>query len=184
MLLTVEQVQHACPGARQARIAAILPHLNAAGEMAEWTTPLRWSMALAQLGHESGDFQWLTEIWGNTPAQIGYEGRRDLGNFVAGDGYRFRGRGLLQITGRANYERLGKRLGIDLLCSPDLLSQPEWAAKSAALFWMDHRLNDYADRGDVEGATRKINGGTNGLMDRHIRYDRACEALGALSLYV
>lgn len=201
MLLTIEQVAHACPGARPARLAAYLPYLNAAAAEAEITTPLRAAMWLAQLGHESCDFAFLTEIWGNTPAQLGYEGRDDLGNFIPGDGYRYRGRGALQLTGRANYHACGDALHLPLEEQPDLAAQPAAAFRVAGWFWRtktdggyrNHvlqpqlrgkHINDYADAGDVENATHVINGGLNGLMDRHLRFDRACEALGALSLYV
>jgi putative chitinase len=144
-----------------------------------WADPLSASMALyaidsparqaafiAQIGHESGRLVYVRELWGPTPSQAGYEGRLDLGNTEKGDGFRFRGRGLIQITGRANYKRAADALGLDLLNQPELLEQPGNAALSAAWFWNVRGLNAYADTGDFNTITRRINGGTNGLQDR------------------
>lgn len=140
---------------------------------------------LAQIGHESGSFQHVREIWGPTPAQRRYEGRVDLGNIVAGDGSRYRGRGLIQITGRANYARLAKRLrkmaAPDFEAFPETLESPKWAALSAADYWLDRKLSQYflPDGGvKFKALTRAINGGLNGLDDRLMRYERAIAALG------
>lgn len=104
-------------------------------------------------------------------------GATNLGNTQPGDGWKFRGRGLMQITGRANYAACGKALGIDLLASPELLEQPATAARAAAWFWTSRGLNALADADDIAGITRKINGGTNGLDDRRARYARAIKVL-------
>lgn len=140
---------------------------------------------LAQVGHESGSFQHVREIWGPTPAQKRYEGRRDLGNVQPGDGYRYRGRGLIQITGRANYARLTMRLrrfmAPDFIVNPELLEQPKWAALSAGDYWLDRKLSQYflPDGGvKFKALTRAINGGLNGYDDRLMRYERAIAALG------
>lgn len=140
---------------------------------------------LAQIGHESGSFQHVREIWGPTPAQKRYEGRRDLGNVQPGDGYRYRGRGLIQITGRANYARLTMRLrrmmAPDFIENPELLEQPKWAAVSAGDYWLDRKLTQYflPDGGvKFKALTRAINGGLNGYDDRLMRYERAIAALG------
>ena len=140
-------------------------------------TPDRQAMFLAQIGHESGGLHWLREIWGPTVAQLGYEGRLDLGNTEIGDGVRFRGRGLLQVTGRANYKSIGLALGLDLVDHPDLLELPENAARSAAYFWKSRGLNRFADEGDVKTCTRRINGGLNGYDQRLALYAKAQEAL-------
>lgn len=150
-----------------------LPFLAQAMEEFEINTPARQAMFLAQIGHESGSLHYSAEIWGPTPAQARYEGRKDLGNTEAGDGSRFRGRGLIQITGRTNYEATGEALGLDLLASPELLAQPELAARSAAWWWKNHGLNEIADTGDNFRATKRINGGTNGLEDRMARFETA-----------
>ena len=94
-------------------------------------TPLRQAAFLAQVGHESGGLHWLVELWGPTLAQRHYEDRDDLGNTIPGDGLRFRGRGLLQTTGRSNYLRTGKALGVDLIANPEKLAEPELASRSA-----------------------------------------------------
>ena len=108
----------------------------------------------------------------------GYEGRLDLGNTEPGDGAKFRGRGLLQTTGRANYAATGKALGVDLLLRPELLGLPPLAARSAGWFWQRKGLNELADAGDFTECTRRINGGLNGLAQRQELY---INALGALA---
>jgi putative chitinase len=122
-------------------------------------TPLRFAHFFAQAAAETGDFRYLREIWGPTDAQRRYEGRADLGNCIPGDGHRFLGRGIFQITGRDNYERFGKLCGIDLCCSPQLAEQPEMALHIACLYWNEHRLNDYADADNILGVSNGINRG-------------------------
>lgn len=155
----------------------VLP-LVAAMEAYAINTPGRAAAFLAQVGHESGQLRRLREIWGPTPAQRRYEGREDLGNTEPGDGKRFMGRGLIQITGRKNYLLCGFALDLDLLSRPELLEQPVAAAASAAWYWHCHRLNRFADAGDFVGLTRAINGGTNGLADRRALWARAKMMLG------
>ncbi len=130
-------------------------------------------MFLAQVGHESGGLHWLREIWGPTATQQRYEGRADLGNTQPGDGSKFRGRGLIQTTGRSNYEATGDALGLPLLDHPELLETPTNAARSAAWFWKSHGLNDLADEGDFMRITRRINGGLNGYDKRVALYEQA-----------
>lgn len=136
--------------------------------MALWAidSDVRQAAFIAQIGHESGRLVYVRELWGPTPAQARYEGRVDLGNTQPGDGKRFMGRGLIQITGRANYQRVGDALGIDFVSSPELLEQPANAALSAAWFWNTHGLNELADTGDFRTITTRINGGMNGYTDR------------------
>ncbi|KZC17006.1 chitinase [Rhodanobacter sp. FW510-R12] len=141
-------------------------------------TPARRSAFLAQIGHESGGLRNTRELWGPTPAQVRYEGRADLGNTQPGDGSRYRGRGLIQITGRANYAAAGKALHLDLIGHPEILEEPDMAALSAAWWWTSHGLNALADKKDFVRITRIINGGTNGLADRLARWDSARKALG------
>jgi len=140
-------------------------------------SPPRAAMFIAQAGHESMGFVHTAEIWGPTAAQRGYEGRKDLGNTQPGDGSRFRGRGLIQITGRSNYEAVSEALGVDFVGAPSLLQQDGYAAQSAAWWWAAHGCNELADTGDVAAVTRRINGGLNGLADRQRRYGIALEAL-------
>ena len=101
---------------------------------------------IAQVGHESGQLRYVREIWGPTAQQLTYEGRADLGNTVKGDGSKYHGRGLIQITGRANYAACGEALGLDLINKPELLELPQHAAMSAAWFWSTKGLNTLADQ--------------------------------------
>lgn len=147
-------------------------------------TPERLAAFLAQIGHESASLRYVAEVWGPTTAQQRYEGRKDLGNTQSGDGSRYRGRGLIQTTGRANYaalrDRLRRRIGPDV---PDFEAEPEqlehlrWAVWSAADYWDWRGLNALADAGHFEQITRRINGGLNGQPDRLARWKRAREAL-------
>ena len=133
------------------------------------TTPLRKAHFLAQIQHESGGFKWLKEL-GNDAYFKKYEGRKDLGNTVAGDGLRFKGRGYIQITGRANYTEISKDLGVDFVSKPELLEQEANAMLSALWFWDKRKLNALADKNDLRGITRRINGGFNGLADREYNF--------------
>ncbi len=144
------------------------------------STSVRQAAWLGQIGHESGGFVYTRELWGPTPAQQRYEGRADLGNTQPGDGKRFMGRGLIQITGRANYRACGAALGVDLEADPTLLQGDVLAARSACWFWRQKNLNALADAGDFVTLTRRINGGTNGLADRQQRWERAKRALGVV----
>ena len=160
-----------------------LPHLQKYLPMYGINTPLRLCHFLAQVGHESGGFRWIREIWGPTDAQKRYEGRNDLGNVQVGDGKKFMGRGLVQVTGRANYASMSQHIFKDarLLDTPQLLEVPEYAVQSACYFWQSRRLNELADAGTSTAAitkvTRRINGGTNGLDDRISRFKVAQKIL-------
>ena len=132
---------------------------------------------IAQIGHESGQLKYVKEIWGPTKAQARYEGRADLGNTVAGDGSKYRGRGLIQITGRANYGACGEALSLDLINHPELLEKPQHACMSAAWFWATKGLNTLADAGQFDKITQRINGGQNGAADRQALYARALKVL-------
>ena len=160
-------------GARIDRAIEWRPHVEAAMAEFEINTPARQAAFLAQIGHESGGLRWATELWGPTEAQRRYEGRKDLGNTEPGDGYKFRGRGLIQTTGRANFADTGEALGVYLLSDPSLLSLPELAARSAGWYWQSRGLNALADVGDFRRITLRINGGTNGLADRLALHEAA-----------
>ena len=160
------EVLAACTGARIDRARVFASFVTDAMKEFGIDTPQRQAAFLAQVGHESGGLKWLTELWGPTASQLRYEGRVDLGNTHLGDGYRYRGRGLIQVTGRDNYARMGRALGMDLEQDPDLLSTPKLAARSAGCFWQSHGLNTYADLGEFSKLTRRINGGLNGQEER------------------
>lgn len=164
-------------GARIDRATEWLPHIEAAMAERDISTPARQAAFLAQIGHESGGLHWVVELWGPTDAQRRYERRADLGNIEPGDGFKYRGRGLIQTTGRANYQAASDALGADLIDQPELLAQPILASRSAAWYWQQHGLNELADAGDFMAITRRINGGTNGYEDRLARYEVAMEVL-------
>lgn len=169
--------------------------LGDAIKYADLTTGLRFSHYIGQVGHESGRFRYVREIWGPTAAQKRYE--RDfsapwpstpersrlkafatnrlayaLGNDRAGDGLRYMGRGDIQTTGRGNYRRLTQRLrarGIDcpdFEASPTLIEQQPWCTLAAADYWVMRNINQWADIDDIYTVTKRVNGGSNGLADR------------------
>lgn len=122
----------------------------------------RFSHFLAQLAHESGNFRYMEEI----ASGVAYEGRKDLGNTQAGDGVRYKGRGPIQLTGRANYRKYGQQLGIDFENNPTIVALPSIGLLVACKYWSDNNLNELADKDDVTMITRRINGGLNGFDDR------------------
>jgi len=126
-------------------------------------TALRLAHFMAQLLHESGGFRYMEEI----ASGQAYEGRADLGNTQAGDGKLFKGRGPIQLTGRANYRTYGAALGMDFERHPEIVSLPSIGLRVALEFWKQRGLNTLADGDDIVAITRKVNGGTNGLADRN-----------------
>lgn len=137
-------------------------------EYAIMDSPLRLAHFMAQLAHESGSFAYMEEIWGPTKAQLGYEGRADLGNTQKGDGFRYKGRGPIQLTGRANYRQFGTKLGMDFERHPEMVAYPSIGLRVALEYWHSRNLNAWADIDDILTITKKINGGTNGLDDRKV----------------
>ena len=172
--MTLNQLKEIMPYAGK-RAEIFLEPLNAAMDEFEINAPARQAAFLAQIAHESGSLRYVKEI----ASGAAYEGRKDLGNTEEGDGMRFKGRGLIQITGRANYTQCGAALGLDLLAEPDLLEQTGNACRSAAWFWHTRGLNELADDGEFKLITKRINGGYNGLEDRRAYYTRAKETLNA-----
>ena len=176
MSITQQQLLQILPSAGPVA-GVFVPVLNAAMVRYQIIGPKRVAAFIAQIGHESGQLKYVKEIWGPTSAQAKYEGRKDLGNAVAGDGSKYRGRGLIQITGRANYMACGEGLGLDLLEQPVLLEKPQHACMSAAWFWATKGLNTLADAGQFDKITQRINGGQNGAADRQALYGRALKVL-------
>ena len=150
-------------------------HIEAAMVEADIVGIPRQAAFLAQVMHETGGFMWLEEL----ASGQAYEGRKDLGNTESGDGRKFKGRGLIMITGRANYTSAGADLGLDLVNNPERAAEPATAARVAAWFWTKKGLNSLADEGKFDSITRKINGGLNGKADRDKLFARAKQVLGA-----
>lgn len=178
MISVVElcRIMPQCPGTIAQRFAG---PLDDAMSVFDIGTPLRRRCFLAQIAHESGQLRYTREVWGPTAAQRRYDQRDDLGNCEVGDGERFLGRGLLQITGRANYRLCSNALYGDdsLLDTPELLEDPDGAAQSAGWFWYMRGLNELADDNDFERITLRINGSTRTVPEREIFLVRACEVI-------
>lgn len=200
MPITAQQLLQILPNAGH-QAGVFVPVLNTAMCKYAIVTRLRVAAFIAQVGHESGQLTRLVEnlnysaeglmkTWpgrfdlvrataaARKPEQIAnivYAGR--MGNTTPGDGWKYRGRGLIQVTGKMNYAACGEALGVDLFNRPELLEQPQYAALSAAWFWSVNGLSNLADAGDLRKITQRINGGLNGLADRQALYDRAIEVL-------
>lgn len=173
-MLTELQLKQCFPLASDIKIDKFLSPLNLTMEKYQINTPQRQAAFLAQLAHESGSLRYVREI----ASGEAYEGRKDLGNTQAGDGVKFKGRGLIQITGRANYEALGIALNYDFINDPLALEKPGAAALSAGWFWNKTKLNELADVNDFKKITKRINGGYNGLKDRCEHWYRIQKVLG------
>jgi putative chitinase len=170
------------------------------------SNPARQAAFIGQASHESGNFKTLNEnlnyraetlmrVWPKrfptlefakqyekNPKKIAnsvYSNRMGNRDEASGDGFRFRGRGLFQLTGHSNYFHAGKALGEDFVMNPDLVATPRYATLTAAFFWQTHKLNDYADARDYVTMTKKINGATIGLQDRINHINHALSVLGS-----
>ena len=205
LILTADSLRHIMPNASEVNILKYLDALKSQLNKFGINTPLRIAYFIAQIAHESGSFKYssenlnysakalrgvfgkyfptddLAEAYARQPEKIAnrvYANRMNNGDEASGDGWRFRGRGLIQLTGRDNYTQCGSELKIDLINHPDLLSdQPNMAVDAAAWFWDRHNLNTYADQDDIKRITKIINGGYNGLEDREAYLARAKEVL-------
>jgi putative chitinase len=170
-LVTIEQIHTICNSVDRKTIELNLPGLNAALATFKINTPIRIAHFLAQVLHECGEFQYLEELASGED----YEGRTDLGNIYPGDGKLFKGRGLMQVTGRDNYRQLSVDTGIDFLGNPYQLSSLKYAALGAGWFWHSRGLNQLADRGDHAEISRRVNGmyPANGQNERDFYLKRA-----------
>lgn len=182
MPINEKQMLQILPNAgRQAGV--FVPALNAAMGKYAIITRLRMAAFIAQVGHESGQLRYVRELGSDAYLSRYDTGRlaQRLGNTpeADGDGQKYRGRGLIQVTGRDNYLACSEALFGDarLLATPELLEHPVYAAMSAGWFWQRAGLNSLADKGDFLAITKRINGGTNGLSDREALYKRALEVL-------
>lgn len=182
MPITAQQLLQILPNAgKQAGVFASA--LNLAMDRFQINTRLRMAAFIAQVGHESGQFRYVKELGGDqylSKYDTGPLAKR-LGNTpeADGDGQKYRGRGLIQVTGRDNYLACSKALFGDdrLLRTPELLEQAEWACKSAAWYWNSRNINAPADIGDLKTVTRRINGGLNGFDERLAFYETALKVL-------
>jgi putative chitinase len=172
MKVTIEQLRKIYPFAGL-RIATFIDPLNAAMEEFEINTLIRVQMFLAQIGHESGELRYVREL----ATGEAYEGRKDLGNVQGGWGKLYKGRGLIQLTGRSNYVKMQDALGIPCVDHPELVETPVNACRSAAWFWKSHGCNELADKDDFMGVTKRINGGVNGLPSRVVYFSRTQEVI-------
>ncbi len=171
--LSAAQLRAVMPKLTDERAGKYLQPLNDALREFDISSPKRQAAFLAQIAHESVELKYLEEL----ASGQAYEGRRDLGNTQPGDGKRYKGRGPLQLTGRANYRAAGQALKIDLETNPDWAARPDIAFRVAGWFWKSHGLNELADRGDILTITERINGGTNGLEKRQQYYRQAKQVL-------
>jgi putative chitinase len=197
--LTAEYLM-AATGSNRENAEKFLPFIQGACKAYDITTPKRVAGFLSQIGHESGGLAMLEEnlnykaetlmrVWpkrfptlefaqqyARNPQKIAnsvYANRMGNGDEASGEGWKYRGRGLKQLTGKDNYRAFSKAIGTDFVASPDLLLEPVNAALSAGWFWSANNLNALADNGDVPGMTKRINGGTIGLEQRQALYAKA-----------
>lgn len=162
MIITKEILKKIAPGAKDSVVTELEKYLDEYLAKYNINTWLRVCHFLAQAAHESAGFKTLEEYASGSA----YEGRKDLGNVNPGDGKRFKGRGIFQLTGRANYKSFGEKVGVDLISNPELAQQGKISVLTACEYWNNRKLSTFADKDDVLSITKKINGGTNGLEDR------------------
>jgi len=199
MAITKEQLTSFFEDTDDDVIESFVDPLNKAMDKFEINNTNRIAMFLAQVGHESGGLTKTSENLNYKPERLAqifpkyfrdvdpseyahnpekianrvYANRMGNGDEESGDGYKFRGRGLIQLTGRSNYESFAEDVGMDADAAVEYLATPEGAAMSAAWFWDQHDLNEYADKGDTLTVTKRINGGTIGLEERKELYEEA-----------
>jgi putative chitinase len=172
-LLTVDDLLKITIVAPRQRLQQFVEPLNAGFARFAVNTPLRICHFLAQVLHESAEFQYQEEI----ASGAAYEGRADLGNTVPGDGARFKGRGLIQITGRENYRDLSAAIGVDYVANPAQLAEIPDCVDSAFWYWNDRNLSALADQDNFDQITYRVNGGYNGYDDRRKYLNRAKDVL-------
>lgn len=206
-MITIELLQALCPKTKRSVLEGYVQPLHDVAEYYDmYDNPARCAGFLAQIAHESGGFNFVKENlnysakglmgtfkkyfptedlakqYERKPEKIAnrvYANRMANGDEASGDGYRFCGRGLIQLTGRANYTKFAEDLGISIEETIAYLETPAGAVSSAGWFWDNNNLNGYCDKGDFVGLTKRINGGTIGLADREHHYHIALEYLGA-----
>lgn len=203
-MITVEQLKEEYSHAKDEVLEALVNSLDSFAEKYEINTPLRLAHFLAQTAHESGGFRaveenlnysadslskifhkYFTDVdpaeYARQPEKIAnrvYANRMGNGDEESGEGYMFRGRGLIQLTGKNNYSHLAEDLGKSLEETVEYLHTPEGACESAAWFWNKNHINALADEDNCTAVTKKINGGTIGLEDRQAHTEKFKELLG------
>jgi putative chitinase len=204
-MITEEQIKHGYPSADSDIVGALVGSLDMFAEKYGLNTPLRLAHFLAQTAHESGGFRAVVENlnysaeslakvfpkyfkdvdpndYARQPEKIAnrvYGGRMGNGDESTGDGFRYRGRGLIQLTGKNNYSAMAADMGVSVEECAEYLETPEGACESAAWFWNKNGLNALADSDDVVAVTKRINGGTIGLEDRQKHTEEFKQILGA-----
>jgi putative chitinase len=166
--MTLDDLRKICPY-NAGRAEVFVDALSAAMQEFEITTARRQAAFIAQVAEETGEFRYMREIASGIDYEPNTPKGQALGNTEPGDGPAFKGGGGLMLTGRANFDRCGKALGIDLIHHPNLIEVPAYAMRSAAWFWTDHKLNDFADADRFGAITHMINGGYTGI-DPRIQY--------------
>ena len=174
-MISTTQLQAICPHAGS-RVSTFIQPINDALSRFSIFTPRRQAAFLAQCAHESSELLYMRELASGNA----YEGRADLGNTQAGDGPRFKGGGLIEITGRYNYQHCGAAIGIDLVNHPELIEEPVNACMASAWWWQTHGLNELADTNSFGTITHKINGGFTHLDERLQYWLVALKATGAM----
>lgn len=201
VVLSMEQLKEIMPRAQDADLSFYTGALNTVLPRYGITTPLRKAHFIAQIAHESGELKYRSEnlnysakalrtvfgkyftddaaaeAYARQPEAIAnkvYADRMGNGDEASGEGWRYRGRGLIQLTGKNNYEQCGNGIGKDLVSNPDALTEAaDTSVLAACWYWDTHKLNEYADQDDIKTITKKINGGYNGLDDRQKYLDSA-----------
>lgn len=173
MMMTIEQLKKIAIYASNANLEIYTPLLNQFMHEYNICGVKREAAFLATIIHESGSFVYTLEL----ASGVAYEGRTDLGNVYPGDGVKFKGRGLIQLTGRENYTRASKAMGFDFRLNPEALEKPFYATKVSCWWWRKFGLNEIADTADFEAVTKRVNGGLNGYKDRLTWYKSALEVL-------
>lgn len=178
MEITREQLLKVMPTAKN-RVDKYLVFINRYAAEFNITTSLRMAHYLAQIAHESAELKYTKELASGAKYDTGKLAVL-LGNtpVADGDGQRYKGRGLIQLTGKANYKAYKEYCGFDVVTKPELLEQPLGATRSSMWFWQTHGLNALADKDDVKAVTKRINGGYNGLSSRTKYLARAKKTLG------
>lgn len=192
-MITKEEFQSVVPDVSWKYASPYLDIIDEVLDSYQINTPLRKAHFLAQISHESGSFKFVKEnlnysanalyavfrkyfptlaaasLYARQPEKIAnkvYANRMGNGDEASGEGWKYRGRGLIQLTGKDNYRSFSADAGQDFVANPDLLTQPEWALASACWFWKKRNINKFADEDDIHMVTKRINGGFNGLEDR------------------